>query len=113
MQLKSIILASVVCVSAPLLAQATPSAAPKAAPAKPAFDKTDAEKAVTELASALEDNFVFPDAGKAYAAMLRANLAKGAYTSFQGRAPAAACRPGAAAWAGAGAGAERRSGGCK
>ena len=82
MQLKSIILASVACVSAPLLAQAIPSAAPTAAPAKPTFDKADAEKAVTELATALEDNFVFPDAGKAYAAMLRANLAKGAYASF-------------------------------
>lgn len=82
MQLKSIILASVACVSAPLLAQATPAPAPAAAPAKPAFDKADAEKAVTDLATALEDNFVFPDAGKAYAAMLRMNLAKGAYASF-------------------------------
>ena len=82
MQLKSIILASVACVSAPLLAQATPAPAPAAAPAKPAFDKADAEKAVTDLATALEDNFVFPDAGKAYAAMLRTNLAKGAYASF-------------------------------
>ena len=82
MHLKSIILASVVCVSTPLLAQATPSAPSATAPAKPAFDKADAEKAVTELASALEDNFVFPDTGKAYAAMLRANLARGAYASF-------------------------------
>ena len=82
MQLKSVILASVACVSAPLLAQAVPASAPASAPAKPAFDKADAEKAVTELAAALEENFVFPDAGKAYAAMLRERLAKGDYASF-------------------------------
>jgi Peptidase family S41/N-terminal domain of Peptidase_S41 in eukaryotic IRBP len=82
MQLKSLILASVACVSAPLLAQAAPSTSPAATASKPAFDKADAEKAVTELATALEENFVFPDAGKKYAAMLRANLAKGAYASF-------------------------------
>jgi hypothetical protein len=51
-------------------------------PAPMAFDRADAEKAVTELASALEENFVFPDAGKKYAAMLRANLAAGRYASF-------------------------------
>ncbi|WP_426266391.1 S41 family peptidase [Sphingomonas sp. LHG3443-2] len=61
------------------IAQA-PGPAPAAAEA--AFDAKEAEAAVTELAKALEENFVFPDAGKNYAAMLRANLAKGAYASF-------------------------------
>jgi hypothetical protein len=82
MQLKSLIMASVACVSAPLLAQANPSTTTAATAPKPAFDKADAETAVTELATALEENFVFPDAGKKYAAMLRANLASGAYASF-------------------------------
>jgi hypothetical protein len=82
MHLKSLFMASVVCFSTPLLAQAAPSATPAATASKPAFDKADAEKAVTDLATALEENFVFPDAGKKYAAMLRANLANGAYASF-------------------------------
>lgn len=46
------------------------------------FDKADAEKAVSDLATALNDSFVFPDAGSKYAAMLRANLAAGKYASF-------------------------------
>ena len=44
--------------------------------------KDIAEAAVRELATRLEDNFVFPDKGKAYAAMLRSNLAAGKYASF-------------------------------
>ena len=69
--------------SAPLLAQAAPPAGPKpAAEAKLPFDKADAEKAVTELATALDSNFVFPDAGKKYADMLRSKLAAGDYASF-------------------------------
>ena len=93
--------------------------------ARPAFDKADAEQAVTELATALEENFVFPDQGKAYAAMLRANL-EGRLCELprcsglrregdrrppggaQGRSLAARRRPGRAARAGAGA--ERRTG---
>ena len=59
------------------IAQAPASSAPAAA-----FDAKEAEAAVTELAKALEENFVFPDAGNNYAAMLRANLAKGDYASF-------------------------------
>jgi hypothetical protein len=82
MQLKIAILAGAACLSVPFQAQAAPTPAPAPEVARPAFDKADAEKAVTELATALEDNFVFPDAGKKYAAMLRANLAKGAYASF-------------------------------
>ena len=82
MQLKFLMLAGAACMSAPLLAQSTPTTAPATAPAKPAFDKADAEKAVADLATALDENFVFPDKGTDYAAMLRANLAKGAYASF-------------------------------
>jgi hypothetical protein len=77
-----LILGSAACLSLPLVAQATPPAPAAAVPAAAAFEKADAEKAVTELATALEDNFVFPDAGKKYAAMLRANLAAGKYASF-------------------------------
>ena len=82
-QLKSLIMAGAACMPAPLLAQAAP--APQAAPAeaaRTAFDRADAELAVRDLAVAVEENFVFPDAGRKYAAMLRANLAKGAYASF-------------------------------
>ncbi len=46
------------------------------------FVKAVAEAAVSELATKLEESFVFPDKGKAYAAMLRANLAGGKYASF-------------------------------
>ena len=82
MQLKFLILAGAVCMPAVLLAQAAPAPDVASQRARPAFDKADAEKAVAELATALEENFVFPDKGKAYAEMLRANLAKGAYASF-------------------------------
>ena len=82
MQLKFLILAGAMCMPAALLAQAAPTPDAAAPAARPAFDKADADKAVTDLATALEENFVFPDKGKAYAAMLRANLANGAYASF-------------------------------
>jgi hypothetical protein len=84
MRLKFLFLAAAACVSASP-AQAGPPAAGEvvsAAPAKIAFDKADAAKAVSDLAAALEDNFVFPEAGKSYAAKLRARLAAGAYSSF-------------------------------
>jgi peptidase S41-like protein len=55
---------------------------PAAAPATKPFVKADAEAAVTELAQKLEDYFVFPDVGRQYAAMLRANLAAGKYARF-------------------------------
>ena len=61
---------------------ATPAVA-TAAEAAPAFDPADARKAIEELASALDENFVFPEWGHAYAAMLRKNLADGAYASFK------------------------------
>ena len=74
-----------VSLAAPLAAQVpvrrVPDSAPEAA-AKAPFVKAEAEAAVGELATQLQDNFVFPDVGKAYAAMLRANLAAGKYASF-------------------------------
>ena len=68
--------------SSSLSAQVPPASASVQAPAAIPFDKADAEKAVSDLATALHDNFVFPDAGRNYAAMLRANLAAGKYASF-------------------------------
>jgi hypothetical protein len=85
MRVKFLLLAAAACVSASPAAHSSAPATGKAvaaAPAKIAFDKADAAKAVNDLATALEENFVFPEAGKAYAAKLRANLAAGAYSSF-------------------------------
>lgn len=69
--------------------QPTPSpspvgtSAPSVASApKLAFDRADAELAVKQLAVELEEGFLFPDKGKAYATMLRAKLAEGAYADF-------------------------------
>jgi len=45
------------------------------------FDSTVARAAVERLASQLEANFVYPDRGLAYAAILRAKLVSGAYAS--------------------------------
>ena len=64
MQLKFLILAGAMCMPTALLAQAAPAADLASPVARPAFDKADAERAVTELATALEENFVFPDKGK-------------------------------------------------
>jgi hypothetical protein len=83
MQLKFLILAGAACASAPLLAQAAPGSKAEAVrPAKVAFDKADAEAAVRDLASAVEENYVFPDIGRKYAAFLREGLAAGKYASF-------------------------------
>lgn len=71
------------CASAALLTSAAAqSPAAKTTPAAIPFDKADAEKAVSDLATALEENFVFPDKGQAYAEMLRARLGRGEYASF-------------------------------
>lgn len=74
-----LILAS--CAALPAVAQNVPPAI-ESAEVKEPFVKATAEAAVADLATKLEDNFVFPDKGKAYAAMLRANLAAGKYASF-------------------------------
>jgi len=67
---------------APGCANAQPAPpAEQAAPATP-FVAADAAKVVEALAMALDENFVFPDKGKAYAAALRTKLASGGYASF-------------------------------
>lgn len=50
-------------------------------PAVP-FAAADAKAVIEELATALDENFVFPDVGKSYAATLRTKLASGGYASF-------------------------------
>lgn len=82
MRIPVMILLAACVPSFPPHAQAAAPAAPAAArPATP-FVRATAEAAVSTLATKLEENFVFPDKGKAYAAMLRANLAAGKYSSF-------------------------------
>ena len=68
----------------PLSAQTPAPAAstPVQAPAKAPFVKAEADAVIRDLATKLEEDFVFPDVGKNYAAMLRAKLAGGAYASF-------------------------------
>jgi len=74
-------LAATAAAAAPLFAQvAAPAPAPAAAPAP--FVKAEAEAVVSELATQLEDNFVFPEVAKRYADMLRSNLAAGRYSDF-------------------------------
>lgn len=73
-----------------LLASAAPAGATAAQPAKPAvaqpqsdpFRAEDAGPVIVKLATALEQNFVFPSVAKAYATMLRSKSAAGAYASF-------------------------------
>lgn len=82
MRLVSLLALFAACAAAPLAAQAAAPTLSQTAKAKAPFVKTDAEAAVRELATALEENFVFPDKGNAYAAMLRAKLDSGAYSVF-------------------------------
>ncbi len=82
MRLVSLLALLATCVAAPLAAQAAAPSSSQTPKAKVPFVKTDAEAAVRELAIVLEENFVFPDKGNAYAAMLRAKLDSGAYSLF-------------------------------
>ena len=85
MRIQLLLTLTAVTLAAPLAAQVVVRRAPESAPeaaVKAPFVKAEAEVAVGELATQLEDNFVFPEVGKAYAAMLRANLAAGKYASF-------------------------------
>lgn len=82
MRLNKLLIAGVAGLCVPAMAQEVAPPKPAAAPVeKAAFDAADAARAVTDLAAALEENFVFPDKGKLYAAMLRANLAAGKYAA--------------------------------
>ena len=72
-----------ISVAAPLAAQVVAAAAATApAAAKAPFVKDEADAVVRELANKLEEDFVFPEVGKAYASLLRTKLAAGAYASF-------------------------------
>jgi len=74
------------CAAVPLAAQVAPAPTPAERP-NAAFVKADAEAAVRQLAIHLEENFLFPQIGREYAAMLRAKLEGDAYASFaDGRA---------------------------
>lgn len=65
-----------------LAAQTAGSAAVSTETTPEPFNTTIALEAVDVLATRLEQNFVFPAVGEAYAAMLRENLALGKYSQF-------------------------------
>lgn len=78
-----ILLSAVLTFTTVEITRAAPAVqAPAEAVAPAAQAPLDAEErrlTVEDLAKKLEDNFVFPDVARRYAAMLRANLASGAY----------------------------------
>jgi hypothetical protein len=63
------------------VAQPAAPSAPVAVAAKP-LDAAERSQVLTELAKTLEANFLFPETGAKYAAMLRANLSSGAYDAL-------------------------------
>ena len=73
---------SAVSLTAPLAAQVVAAPAASAEAAKAPFAKAEADAVVRELATKLEEDFVFPEVGKAYASLLRSKLAAGAYSTF-------------------------------
>lgn len=76
--------------ASPAAAAPAPATAPVSADTTDAFSAGDARIAVTTLANDLESLYVFPDIGRRYAAMLRANLSAGKYDRFAARAAFAA-----------------------
>lgn len=78
------ILFAVVAAALPVqgLAQQAPAEAVPATATPAAVDPALAREVVNTLAQQLEADFVFPETGKAYATMLRANLAAGRYDEF-------------------------------
>ena len=80
--MRNILLALAASVAAaPLMAQAPQPMAPQAEDKAP-FVRAEAEAVVKQLATLLEENFVFPDKAEAYSAKLRSRLASGAYANF-------------------------------
>ena len=69
------------CAAVPLAAQTTTQAA--SAEPRQGFGAKQAAAVVEKLATTLDENFVFPEVGKAYAARLRQQLKEGAYSSFR------------------------------
>ena len=61
------------------VAQAQPTPIAATAPAVKPLDAAERRDVIEKLAKTLDANFVFPEIGARYAAMLRANLAAGAY----------------------------------
>jgi C-terminal processing protease CtpA/Prc len=59
-----------------------PTPAVVAAPADSAITSVEAHKTVLDLADKLDEAYVFPEVAKRYAAMLRANVASGAYDAI-------------------------------
>jgi hypothetical protein len=51
-------------------------------PAATPFNQAEAHAAVENLAKQLEENFIYPKTGKAYAEMLRSKVSSGAYAKF-------------------------------
>ncbi len=79
--MRTLILALAASCAFPVLAQ-TASPTTANAEAKAPFVRAEAAQVVKDLATKLEENFVFPDKAQAYAAKLRSRLAAGAYASF-------------------------------
>ena len=80
--MRNIVLALAASVAAvPLMAQAPQPMAP-AAEEKAPFVRAEGEAVVKQLATLLEENFVFPDKAEAYSTKLRSRLAAGAYADF-------------------------------
>ena len=81
MRISSLIAFCAIGLAAPSSAQPAAAAAPSpsAAAALTPFNAAEADAVVAKLADALESDFVFPDVGKKYAAMLREKQAAGAY----------------------------------
>jgi len=85
MRTKLLVALSAVSIAVPVPAQVVVRQAP-AGTAQPAakapFVKAEAEAVLRQLATKLEEDFVFPEVGKAYASLLRSKVAAGAYSKF-------------------------------
>lgn len=79
----SVVIASVLlAVACPAVSAGAQTATVAAAPAENPMSGAERAAVIEDLARTLADRYVFPDVGQRYAAMLRANLAKGAYDSL-------------------------------
>ena len=85
MRVLPLLLAASLCSVAPMALAQSPAPSPSApavtAPLAP-MDAAERKAVIEDLAGKLADGYVFPDVAQRYAAMLRANLAAGAYDSF-------------------------------
>jgi C-terminal processing protease CtpA/Prc len=78
--MRSLLFVLGVTIAQPALAQQPPMQAASAQQTADApITAAEARQTATDLAQMLEENYVFPDVAKRYAAMLRANAASGAY----------------------------------